>query len=184
MGSRQMSVPMAHLDRPQPQPRSAWGSSAPLSQPTLLWAPSPPSPGPGASSACPQAAVCMEGQWQVLCPPGAVLLPDCSPVHPEEEGSPMQAGPPSPCIQTSCWRQESLSERSPPQAAHPSPAHPSPAPAPAALLASPQQGLWPQAAAGILAHSCFLHWSRVMILKEPRPCCLWTPSRSQPQDRD
>lgn len=70
--------------------------------------------------------------------------------------------------------------------AQPSPAHPSPAPAPAALLASPQQGLWPQAAAaaGILAHSCFLHWSRVMVLKESRPCCSWTSSRSQPKDRD
>lgn len=133
---------------------------------------------PGASSACPWAAVPTEGQWQVLCPPGAVLPPYCSPAHPEEEGSHIRAGPPSLGCWGVYWRPTGISpapkqgaggRRASARGAHPG-QH-----IPARL--QPQQLCWlPPSRArghkhrqGSLARSGFLHWSRVTTLKETQP---------------
>lgn len=59
--SRQVSLPTALPDEAQPQPREAWGCSAPLSQAGLLRGPPSLSPAPGASSAHPQPT---QGQRQ------------------------------------------------------------------------------------------------------------------------
>lgn len=187
----QVCLPTAHLDGVQPLPRAAWGSSAPLSpaQAALDTFPSQP----GASSACPWAAVPTEGQWQVLCPPGAVLPPYCSPAHPEEEGSHIRAGPPSLGCWGAYWRPTGISpapkqgaggRRASARGAHPG-QH-----IPARL--QPQQLCWlPPSRArghkhrqGSLACSGFLHWSRVTTLKETRPRPRRIPSGSRPWDRD